>query len=291
MPTDNESSEHESGEHEPGEPTPELAPVPPAERDREPDSSDSSDPGVAFPESERYRPAPVPFRIASMPGVTITKWTGIWAERFRRIPLEFLKTTADADSAVNQVDVIRSGSADVSFVRLPIDRDGLNAIPLYSEVPVVVFAKDHDLAAAESVDVSELADERILDAVEDSFELSAAGVGVIIAPHSIARLYNRKDLLTRPLTGVEPTQIALVWAVDLDDTAAERVNEFIGIVRGRGANSSRGTPTPPTDKRAARKKAAAQAGNAKGRGGSSSGGKGSAGKGSAGKSRRPRQGR
>lgn len=256
------------------------------------DESGQVDAPAVFPEAERYRPAILPFRIAAMPGVTITKWTSIWAERFRRIPLEFVKTTADSESELDQATVIRSGRADVSFVRLPIDRAGLNAIPLYSEVPVVVFAKDHDLAASDTVDLAELANERILDAVEDSFELSAAGIGVIIAPHSIARLYNRKDLLTRPLTGVEPTQIALVWSEDAEADAESRINEFIGIVRGRGANSSRGTPTPPTDKKAARKKAAAAAAKSAGSGGSSkSGSANGRGSSAGGKSRRPRQGR
>jgi hypothetical protein len=35
-----------------------------------------------------------------------------------------------------------------------------------------------------------------------------------------------------------------VW---LRTTDGELVDEFIGIVRGRGANSSRGTPTPATE--------------------------------------------
>ncbi|MGO7983797.1 LysR substrate-binding domain-containing protein, partial [Rhizobium johnstonii] len=37
-----------------------------------------------------------------------------------------------------QSAVLRDGRADVAFVRLPIEADELNVIPLYEEVSVVV---------------------------------------------------------------------------------------------------------------------------------------------------------
>ncbi|WP_445286220.1 LysR substrate-binding domain-containing protein [Arthrobacter sp. Hiyo1] len=40
-----------------------------------------------------------------------------------------------------QLEVLRDGSAELSFVRLPVDRDGLHVIPLYEEQPVVVAPK------------------------------------------------------------------------------------------------------------------------------------------------------
>ena len=36
--------------------------------------------------------------------------------------------------------------ADLSFVRLPVDREGLSVIPLYAELPVVVAPKEHEIA-------------------------------------------------------------------------------------------------------------------------------------------------
>jgi hypothetical protein len=38
------------------------------------------------------------------------------------------------------------------------------------------------------------------------------------------------------VTGIEPTTVGLAWLIDNDD---ERVQTFIGIVRGRSRNSSR----------------------------------------------------
>ncbi|MBO0841891.1 MAG: LysR family transcriptional regulator, partial [Nocardioides sp.] len=70
----------------------------------------------------------------------------------------------------------------------------------------------------------------------DAVEAVSSGTGVVIVPLSVARLYHRKDTVSRPLLGGEPTQVGLAWLVDNDD---ERVQTFIGIVRGRTANSSR----------------------------------------------------
>ena len=54
----------------------------------------------------------------------------------------------------------RDRGADAVLLRLPIDRTGLHAIPLYTETTVVVIPKDHLLAAAEEVSAEELADAR-----------------------------------------------------------------------------------------------------------------------------------
>ncbi len=58
----------------------------------------------------------------------------------------------------------------------------------------------------------------------------------MIVPLSVARTHSRRDLIHRPVTDAEPTTIALAWLVDNPN---ELIEEFIGIVRGRTANSSR----------------------------------------------------
>jgi hypothetical protein len=55
-------------------------------------------------------------------------------------------------------------------------------------------------------------------------------------PMSLARLHHRKDVVHVPVTGVPTTKVGLAWLVDNDD---ERVQTFIGVVRGRSAHSSR----------------------------------------------------
>jgi DNA-binding transcriptional LysR family regulator len=198
-------------------------------------------PAIIAADDERMRllaeqaALPVALRIAFVPGVTITKWTRSWAERHPETPLEVTPATDEAA----QDEVLRSEVADVSFVRFPVDGAGLNVVPLYREVAVVVVPKEHPISLFESLPEAELAGEKILPAiptVPDALELVAAGVGLVVVPQSIARLHARKDLVYRPLSDVAETQIAVAWRAD---DASPLVEEFIGIVRGRTAQSSR----------------------------------------------------
>ena len=207
--------------------------------------------------------------IAFVPGVTLTKWTRAWDERHPGSRLQ-VSPTDDAVAAV------RDGSADVGFVRLPIPENEtaaeLNIIRLYSEVPVAVLPKEHPLAQADGIRLADLADDTALaddtvlanntvlevtTSVKDAVELVAAGAGVLLVPQSVARLYSRKDVVAVPITDAPETTIALVWLAEpsgagrigagqTDPGRNAAIDEFVGIVRGRSARSSRGTPTPPT---------------------------------------------
>jgi len=188
------------------------------------------------------------FRVAFVPGVTPDKWARIWRERSRD-PLE-LELVDQAE----QETVLRSGAADMAFVRLPVDRDALHCIPLYDEVPVVVVPVDHPVTAYDEIALSELSDEQLvagdvpdwqpttpqLDwpamSTKEAIEVVASGTGIVVVPMSVARLHHRKDVAHRPVTGVPSTTIGLAWLKERDD---DRIQSFIGIVRGRTANSSR----------------------------------------------------
>ena len=186
---------------------------------------------------------PAAFTIAFTAGVTLTRWTRAWEERQRRILLAFIPT-----DAASQVSALHEGLADVSFVRLPVDRTGLSVIPLYDEVAVAILPKEHPLAALESVTVHDLASEdRVAGTLsaEDAVELVAAGGGIVMLPQSIARLHARKDVVARPVTDAPVTTIAIVW---LEQRTTTQIEEFVGIVRGRTAASSRAVPTPKTEK-------------------------------------------
>ena len=187
--------------------------------------------------------SPMTFRIATMPGVIVSKWTRVWAERRPMTPVELVRT-----DETSQVAVLHEDRADVSFVRLPIELAGLSLIPLYTEVPVVVLPIDHELTLLDEVSLADLAGEHLVpvgstasaDATRDAVALVAAGIGVLLVPMSVARMHHRKDVTHRPVTDAEPTRIGLAWPADR--TTAD-VEEFVGIVRGRTARSSRA----PTD--------------------------------------------
>ena len=211
------------------------------------------------------------FRLGYVPGVTPAKWVRIWAERLPRIPLELIQVAA-ADAPA----LVRGGEADAILLRLPIDRDGLHAIPLYVEQTVVVVPKDHVVTAADEVTTADLADELMLHPMDDvlgwdrppgriigerpagtadAVALVAMGTGLLVVPQSLARLHHRKDLTYRPLTDAPESQVALSWR---DDDTSELVEQFIGIVRGRTVNSTRGPapaekPAKATAKKVAKK--------------------------------------
>lgn len=203
-----------------------------------------------------HAPSDAPaLRVGFVPGVTPTKWERKWGERFpdRRLHLVVI-AQGEQDAA------LRDGRVDMCFVRLPIDRDGMHAIPLYHELPVVVVPKDHPISAYDEVTTAELSDERLqdtsnLDEAEGAIELVAANVGVAIVPHSIARLHHRKDVVFRTVTDVPDTEIALAWPID---STSDTTEEFVGIVRGRTERSSRSpsgrAATPEQSKKASAKK-------------------------------------
>ncbi|MEU5992789.1 LysR family substrate-binding domain-containing protein [Spirillospora sp. NPDC047418] len=193
------------------------------------------------------------FRLAYVPGVTPAKWAGVWAERVRDVPLRLLQTPA-----AEVVPLLRNGGVDAAFVRLPVDREALHVIPLYLETTVVVVPKDHAVAAAEEVELADLADEDVFEPLDEvltwderpgqpaftrpestagAIGLVASGAGVLLLPQSLARLHHRKDLTYRTVTDAPQSQIGLAW---LDAETTDLMEELIGIVRGRTPNSSRG---------------------------------------------------
>lgn len=165
-------------------------------------------------------------------GVTVTKWKRVWSERLAQWPLVLTEVKASEQRAI-----LVGGQADLCFVRLPIDTGGLHTIRLYEEVPVVIVPKDHPLAEYGEVLEADLANEQALDPEDPAaIDQVAWNIGVLRVPHSVARSHSRRDLVSRPIADAKPTVIALAWLVDASNPL---IDEFIGIVRGRTANSSR----------------------------------------------------
>ncbi|MYS71767.1 LysR family transcriptional regulator [Streptomyces sp. SID5926] len=236
--------------------------------------------------------APPSFRLAYVPGVTPDKWVRIWNERLPDVPLALTQVPA-AEAA----GVLLGGDADAGLVRLPVDRTALSAIPLYTETTVVLVPKDHLVTAADEVTVGDIADEIVLHPLDDvldwerlpgrpalerpattadAVELVAAGIGVLLVPLSLARLHHRKDLTYRTVADAPESSVALSWP---EDAHTDRVEDFIGIVRGRTVNSTRGRQPEPAGSKGGRTEGAPSArrkpaaGKAGGRTGGAAGGK------------------
>ncbi len=196
------------------------------------------------------------FTVAFVPGVTPDKWVRRWAQR-RDEPLDTRLV-----EVASQLDVLRGGQASMAFVRDVQRPDDLHLVPLYDEVPVVVVNAEHPAAAYDEIALEELDDEPLmLDpavpaweelapalttvgrpllprmTLREGVETVAAGTGVLVTPMSVARVHQRKDVVAVPVLGVPTSSVGLAWRRTDDD---ERIEEFVGIVRGRTERSSRG---------------------------------------------------
>ncbi|VEG53333.1 transcriptional regulator [Mycolicibacterium aurum] len=208
--------------------------------------------------------------VGYVPGVTPAKWARTWAERHPEVPL-VLRAVAAADAA----SAVRAGTVEAALLRLPADTTGLAVIPVYEETTVAVVPIDHLLTAVDEISAADLDGEpvvlpldRVVDwagapgtpldhrpeSTQDAIELVAAGIGALVVPQSLARLYRRKDLTYRPIVDAPTCPVAL--AVPEGPQSAP-IEEFIGIVRGRQPGSSRGK-TEPVPKRTAREKTLAK---------------------------------
>jgi DNA-binding transcriptional LysR family regulator len=189
-----------------------------------------------------------PLRVGFVTGATPDKWAAAWRSR-RAEPLELVPVAEE-----DQEQLLRDGSLDLCLVRLPIDRDGLHLVPLYDEQPVVVVPAEHFVTAATEVELADLADEQLVrphasgwtpDAEQlswpamserEAIEVVGSGGGVVLVPLSVARLFQRKDVASRPVTDLPTTTVGLAWLVERD---GEDTQAFVGVVRGRTARSSR----------------------------------------------------
>jgi DNA-binding transcriptional LysR family regulator len=192
---------------------------------------------------------PEPLRVGFVTGATPDKWARAWRER-RAEPLLLVPLTE-----TEQGDAVRRGEVDMALVRLPVDTGDLHCVRLYDEQQVVVAGSEHLVSAADQVTLADLADEQLVRphasgwvpsvqqrpwpemSEKDAVETVAAGTGVVLLPMSVARLLQRKDVIRRHVTDLPPTTIALVWPRDRD---GEVTQAFVGVVKGRSANSSRG---------------------------------------------------
>ncbi|WP_210437541.1 LysR family substrate-binding domain-containing protein [Nocardioides xinjiangensis] len=188
-------------------------------------------------------------RIGFVTGATPDKWARHWRDR-RPEPLELVPVSEE-----EQLAGVHDGTLDMALVRLPVDRDGLHCVRLYDELQVAVASREHVLAAAdEEVTTADLVDEQLVRphasgwtptaeqlgwppmSEQEAVETVAAGTGIVVLPMSVARLHQRKDVVSRVVADLEPTTIALVWRVERDDAVTQA---FVGVTKGRTANSSR----------------------------------------------------
>jgi DNA-binding transcriptional LysR family regulator len=177
---------------------------------------------------------PTHFTIGFMPGLTVTGAARTLADRHPDLTVDVVRTSWD-----DQVEVVHDGRVDVSVVRLPVDQRGLVIKRLFSEPRMAVLPIDHALAGKESIEITDLAHEHLLQdpdavpewrdiaaelrtgssrripvvrTVEEKLEYVAAGTGIVILPHSAATFYTRPDIAYVQVRDLPDNEVALVWS-------------------------------------------------------------------------------
>lgn len=164
------------------------------------------------------------FVVGFMPGLIVTDAVRAIRDRHPGLTVDLVRT-----SWIDQTDVLRDGRADVSYVRLPVDRSGLTLRPLLEEPRVAMLPAAHRLAGKESIEIAELAGDDLLQdpaavpewpggatpapssAVEEKLEHVASGRGVVVLPLSTARFYTRPDVVWARIADIGPNRVSLAW--------------------------------------------------------------------------------
>ena len=200
-------------------------------------------------------------KVVFVPGLLPDKW-------FRRVDERHGGASRDSNRRVRIASAVADdprpyvlhGKADVAFVRMDDrGREGvvkdaeasgqsIHLIELYEEQPGVAVPKDNAIALFPQVSSHDLEDEKIMwspqpphfrvdiAGVRAALEVVAANVGVVIAPRPLLRVINKRGVKDVALSDARPTQLAMVWLQSRDD---RDIQNFVGIVRGRTARSSR----------------------------------------------------
>ncbi len=179
---------------------------------------------------------PTTLRIGFVPGVEPDRFLRRWKSGRRQAWLELVPVALSRQHAV-----LETGEVDMCFVRLPLTDEALHLVPLWEERAAIVVGTENVLSLLDEVGPEDLEGETEIPAAhaDDAAEriaVAAAGVGFTRVPLSLARLHHRKDAVSRPLREAPPTRIALAWPRAADDPLHQ---EFVGVVRGRTARSSR----------------------------------------------------
>jgi DNA-binding transcriptional LysR family regulator len=151
---------------------------------------------------------------------------------------------------------LADGDVDVALLRLPFPgQDMLRTVVLFTEPRWVALPAGHPLAASEVIPFRDLwnepfvaappetgwwreywlaTDERdghpvrigaVTDQPDDWLSAIANGYGMALAPASAARFYARPGVTYRPVSGVSPSQVGVVWA--RTDDANPVVQDFV----------------------------------------------------------------
>lgn len=172
-----------------------------------------------------------------------------WFFRFRERTNHGQLVDIPAD---DPIALLMEGEAQLALTRLPDARvegnDDLHVVELYEEAPGIALNKDNEITIVDPVGPTDIEGEIVnytiaqdgsidYDELRTALSVVGANVGVAIAPRPLLKVLAKKEVAHRGFSGEVPTtRIALVWFKEQDSDA---IQDFVGIAKGRTANSSR----------------------------------------------------
>jgi DNA-binding transcriptional LysR family regulator len=186
-------------------------------------------------------------------GETSTEIFRRFAEELPAVEVELVEST----TLEGLQELVAHHEADAAFAWLPVLHDELESEIVFSEPKAVAMYPEHRLAAQEEVRPDDLLSEPIVSSwehyspatlaywlgpfrrertaidlhatsVDACLSLVARGVAVYVVPESAQRFYGRPNVVYRPLAGVEPASVVLVWHRETQNAA---VATFVEVAR------------------------------------------------------------
>lgn len=182
------------------------------------------------------------FTVAFTLGITVTDPVEQLRSAHPELDVEIVRTGWD-----DQLSVLRDGRADVAYFRRPVDEQGLQVCPLYTEPRVVLLPSAHRLAGKDFVHIADLIDDDLIHpdlvpewrpgrrrrgiepaitAVEEKLEHVASGRRIAIMPESSAESYRRPDVVFARVADIAPAEVCIAW---LSTRRSPLINEFVTI--------------------------------------------------------------
>jgi DNA-binding transcriptional LysR family regulator len=191
--------------------------------------------------------------VAHAAGEASTEILGRFSAAFPAIEVELVESRTLEGSQQR----VAEQETDAAFVWLPIVHDELACEPILSERKLVAMHPEHRLASKPALTPDDLVDEPIVapwdwysaetlrfwlapfretrkqfdvfaESIDESMNFVIRGLAVYCVPESVKRFYGRPDVAFRPLLGVAPAGIALVWHRHANNAA---VASFVEVTR------------------------------------------------------------
>lgn len=171
-------------------------------------------------------------------------------------------------------------STDVALVWLPVPAEGISTQTIATEPRHVALPAGHRLAGQEAVHFEDLLDEPFLalppaagrlrdywialdardgappviaaevTSAEETFESVENGIGIALLSAGNAEIYQRDTVVTLPVLGVSPSELAVAWR---SDDHRPFVRDFIDVCSALGQQTRRDVRTTPSPQRRRRR--------------------------------------